>query len=391
MAMPIPALVRRVAWVELTQLRRSGAFTLLAVLVAVLLAGSAVVAWRAERAYEGQRQRYQGAVQAQWDGQPSRHPHRVSHYGYLLFRPRSPLGFFDAGVTAHTGSTLFLEAHRQNSMNFADAAQADMPLRFGSLTMALVLQLIVPLVIFVAAAGAVAREREDGTLAVVLAQGPPWWAVLTGKALALFVAALALALPAAIASAALLAWQRDVVWSAEAWASAGALALLHAGYFALCAALGVLVSALCRTPRDATLALVGIWLALWVVVPRVGPAVGASADDLPTRAEFEADVERRTRALGDSHNPDDPTFAAFKAEVLARQGVARVDDLPTNYNGILMAEGERLTTDAYRQARAGLAAALDRQRVRVALSGGAVRIGFGTCTGVVLSALPQSS
>ncbi len=106
-----------------------------------------------------------------------------------------------------------------------------------------------------------------------------------------------------------------------------------------------------------------------MVVPRVGPALGASAHDLPARAEFEADVERRTRALGDSHNPDDPTFTAFKAEVLARQGVARVEDLPTNYNGVLMAEGERLTTDAYRQARAGVAAALARQDARVALTG----------------------
>lgn len=149
---------------------------------------------------------------------PARHPHRVSHYGYLLFRPRPPLGFFDDGVTPQTGSTVFLEAHRQNSMNFADASQADAPLGFGTLSMALVLQLVVPLVVFMAAAGTVARDRQDGTLALLLAQGARW-----------------------------------------------------------------------------------------------------SARDLPTRAEFEADVERRTRALGDSHNPNDEKFAAFKALSRRRQ------------------------------------------------------------------------
>lgn len=359
----------RVAATEFRQLARSGALALVAVLVAVLLGGSAIVAWRAERAYETQRQRYQATVEAQWDAQPARHPHRVSHYGYLLFRPRPPLGFFDDGVTPQTGSTVFLEAHRQNSMNFADASQADAPLGFGTLSMALVLQLVVPLVVFVAAAGTVARDRQDGTLALLLAQGARWSSVLAGKTLAVFVTAVMLALPAVVVTGALLAWRGDTGGSGDIGTRATALLGAHVGYFAICAAIGVAVSALCRTSRDATLVLVGLWLALWVVVPRLAPAVGASARDLPTRAEFEADVERRTRALGDSHNPNDEKFAAFKADYLARHGASRIEDLPVNYNGIVMVEGERLTTDAYRGARAVVQAALDRHAAVVAAAG----------------------
>lgn len=348
----------RVARVELTRMRRSGALAALAVVLGGLIVTSGLVAWRAERAYEVQRQRYSATVDAQWDAQPDRHPHRVSHYGYLLFRPRPPLGFFDAGVTANTGSTLFIEAHRQNSMNFGDAAHADAPLRFGGLSMALVLQLLIPLVVFIAAAGSVAREREEGTLALVRSLGTSWADWLGGKVAALVIAALVIVLPGMLVVAGVLAATRDVAWTADAWTRAGALTLAHVGYFAVCALIGVLVSAVSRTSRDATLALVGLWLALWVIVPRVVPAIGAAADDLPTRAAFEAEVERRTRALGDSHNPNDPTFAAFKAETLAKAGVSRVEDLPVNYNGILMIEGERLTTDAYR----GMRALLDDSR-----------------------------
>ena len=342
----------RVARVELTRMRRSGALAALAVVLGGLIVASGLVAWRAERAYEVQRQRYSATVDAQWDAQPDRHPHRVSHYGYLLFRPRAPLGLFDAGVTANTGSTLFIEAHRQNSMNFGDAAHADAPLRFGGLSMALVLQLLIPLVVFIAAAGSVAREREEGTLALVRSLGTSWVAWLGGKVVALVVAALVIVLPGTLVVAGVLAATRDVAWTTDAWMRTGALALAHVAYFAVCALIGVLVSAVSRTSRDATLALVGLWLALWVIVPRVVPAIGAAADALPTRAAFEAEVERRTRALGDSHNPNDPTFAAFKAETLAKAGVSRVEDLPVNYNGILMIEGERLTTDAYRGMRA---------------------------------------
>jgi ABC-2 type transport system permease protein len=72
-----PALVR-VARVELTRMRRSGALAALAVVLGGLIVASGLVAWRAERAYEAQRQRYSATVDAQWDQQPDRHPHRVS-------------------------------------------------------------------------------------------------------------------------------------------------------------------------------------------------------------------------------------------------------------------------------------------------------------------------
>ena len=346
----------RVVRTELVRLRRTGTFTVLGVLLAALVATSGLVAWRAERAYEAQRRRYASTVDAQWAAQPERHPHRVSHYGYLLFRPRSPLSVFDPGVTAHTGSTLFLEAHRQNSMNFAEAAQADSPLRFGSLSMAVILQLLVPLVLFVAAAGAVAREREDGTLALVRSLGVSWGVWLGGKTLALAAATLAVVVPGVLVVGAGLALSGETAWTADAWSRAAALGAAHVLYFLLCAALGVIVSALCRTSRDATLVLVGLWLVLWVLVPRVVPAAASAARSLPTRAAFEADVERRTRALGDSHNPADEKFAAFKADVLAKAGVARGEDLPINYNGVQMIEGERLTTEAYRGMRDALAA-----------------------------------
>jgi ABC-2 type transport system permease protein len=65
-------------------------------------------------------------------------------------------------------------------------------------------------------------------------------------------------------------------------------------------------------------------------------------------------VERRVRALGDSHNPDDPRFTRLRAETLARHAVTRVEALPFNYNGVLMREAEALTSGAYREHLGGL-------------------------------------
>jgi ABC-2 type transport system permease protein len=56
--------------------------------------------------------------------------------------------------------------------------------------------------------------------------------------------------------------------------------------------------------------------------------------------------------MGDSHDPNDPYFNQFRQNVLDRYGVARVEDLPVNYKGLLAVEGERLTSrlfDEYAQ------------------------------------------
>ena len=59
-----------------------------------------------------QRDRYQAMVDRQWVEQPERHPHRVIHYGFLVFREQAPLEFVDPGVSDYAGTSLYLEGHR---------------------------------------------------------------------------------------------------------------------------------------------------------------------------------------------------------------------------------------------------------------------------------------
>ena len=51
--------------------------------------------------------------------------------------------------------------------------------------------------------------------------------------------------------------------------------------------------------------------------------------------------------MGDSHDPNDPFFTAFRERTLERYGVARVEDLPVNYRGLLAVEGERMTSSLF--------------------------------------------
>jgi len=310
----------------------AGILMLALTLVAIVVSHERITAVNAERA------RFQSTVDAQWANQPDRHPHRVVHYGHYVFRPLSPLAFFDFGVDPFTGSTLFLEGHRQNSANFSDAAQSSVLLRFGQLTPAFVLQVLTPLLIVFLAFGSVARERERGQLRLQIVQGVRGATLLLGKLAAHAGVALLLGAPAFIALVAIAVVHPTV--------AAEALALLagYALYLLVWVVAAVLVSASLPRARDALLALVAGWIVTAILLPRVMPDIAAGDVGRPSRIETEVAIHERLAKIGDTHNPDDPYFKAFRARTLEHYGVARVEDLPVNYSGLLMAEGERMTS-----------------------------------------------
>lgn len=310
-------------------------------LLLLLSTVAAFTAWDQHRAAQADRNQHQAQVDREFDAQPDRHPHRMVHYGHFVFRPLNPLAAFDAGIDPFTGHTLFLEGHRQNSANFGDVRQSSLLLRFGQLTPAFVLQLLAPLLLAFIGHAAVARERERGTLRVLMAQGLRPGQLVAGKLVALAAAAGLMLLPAVVALAAIAADDSASIPLALA------IALVYAAWLFLWTLGVVLVSTWARRGRDALMALLAAWTVSVVLLPRMAAEFAAAARPLPTRLETDIAVARDLAALGDSHNPDDPYFAEFRRNVLARYGVSRVEDLPVNYKGLLGMEGERLTSELF--------------------------------------------
>jgi ABC-2 type transport system permease protein len=333
--------VRLVAANEWRLMRRSHVVRLA---LAMLLALSAIAAFtsiehRAES--DALRARFQQQADREFDGQPARHPHRMVHYGHFVFRPMPALAAFDPGVDAFTGNTIFLEGHRQNSANFGDVRQSSLLARFGQLTPAFVLQVLGPLVLVFVGFGAIARERESGTLRYLKAQGLAARSLLVGKAMALGGIAALMLLPALLA----LGW----LVAAEAAPLSGALLLAacYAAYLAFWVIAVVAVSCIAQDARSALLSLLGLWALTTILIPRIAPDIALSATPLPTRLETEIAIHEDLRRIGDSHNPDDPHFAAFKAATLKRFGVSKIEDLPVNYRGLLAMEGEKITSQLF--------------------------------------------
>jgi ABC-2 type transport system permease protein len=103
----------------------------------------------------------------------------------------------------------------------------------------------------------------------------------------------------------------------------------------------VLVSLLCTRGRDALLVLLAVWAVVVILLPRWVPDIANNVVSVPTRFENGIHVQREYIALGDSHNPDDPKFKAYKEGLLKQYGVTRIEDLPVNFKGLVGMEGER--------------------------------------------------
>jgi ABC-2 type transport system permease protein len=330
--------LRLVAKNDLMQMRRSRVAQLAVLILLALSAVAALTSVAHRNASDDLRARFQAQADSEFDGQPARHPHRMVHYGHFVFRPLPALAAFDPGVDGFTGNTIFLEGHRQNSANFGDVRQSSLLARFGQLTPAFVLQALAPLVLIFIGFGAIAREREQGTLRVLTAHGVEAHAVMAGKAAALGIVASIMLAPAALS----LGW---LAIAADApLLPAITLLAFYAAYLTLWVLAIVTVSSLCGQARGALIALLGLWTFTTILLPRIAPDVAVAAAPLPTRLETDIAIQRDLRQIGDSHNPDDPYYAEFKANVLRQYAVDDIADLPLNFSGLVAMEGEKLTS-----------------------------------------------
>jgi ABC-2 type transport system permease protein len=345
--MPSSSIVLRIAVNEIRHAWRNRALPVACVCLAALLALSAFIAWRNQAKLNAQRSEYQQRVRSDWLEQPDRHPHRASHYGYLAFRPKAPLSFFDSGVDSFAGTSVFLEPHRQNTTNFSEARHSGGLLRFGELSPAMVLQLLAPLAIFFLGFAAISGERESGTLPMLLAQGVTWRELMFGKTLGVAAMALLMTAPGSLLILAV-RLLGDGIDSDSAWRS---LALIagYTVYLLIFAAIAALVSARQQTSRGALTSLILLWIVLCVVAPRAAQTLGAIAAPAPSKAQFDAALENELAQEGDSHNPNDPHFAALRAETLAEYNVTEVKDLPFNYGALVMFEAEKISSDIFRR------------------------------------------
>ncbi len=325
---------------------RSKVMLLASALMVLLLLFSVYSGWENYHDQNHTRHVMQDEVQKSWENNPDKHPHRMAHYGSFAFRNKHVLSVFDLGMENFVGNAVFLEAHKQNTVNFSEASMSTGLLRFGEVSLAMLLKIIVPLLIFYLGFATIARERENGTLKLLIGQGITRKEIVIGKWLGLWSLSLTF-LMAIFLILLCFVFLESHGSLADTMFRYSTLLVSYLLFFAVLSAIAILISAFSATAKGALIKLLGIWLLFVIIVPKSLQAMGYYLYPTPSKIEMETAVEHDLIQQGDSHNPDDPHFKALKDSVLIAHNVEKVEDLPFNYSGFIMATGESLSTEIY--------------------------------------------
>ena len=337
-------MILTIARKELTETLRDGRFRWSAGIVLVLLVASLFTSWRYVSTEIKERELAKQGERERWVNQDEKNPHSAAHYGNYAFKPKHLLSTLDDGTDAYTGVAVLLEAHHQNQFEYRKAADATPVQRFGDLTAAVTMQLLIPLVIILIAFSAFTREREQGTLKLLMSIGVPLRHFAFGKLLGVFGALLLILIPATLIGSLVLMQSANLSFEPMRYS---AMIGVYLTFFTLWCALALGISAQAASSAVSLVILLGIWFAQSFLAPKLFIDLAEQRYPLPSQRAFNQQIRSDIRGGIDGHNPADKRRKELEARLLKEYGVDSVQKLPVNFDAIAMQEGEEYANKVF--------------------------------------------
>ncbi|MEM0995413.1 MAG: DUF3526 domain-containing protein, partial [Bacteroidota bacterium] len=345
---------------EITQALRDVRLQVAASLILVLMLTAVLLGRNAQQQVQNERAEAQAAMYDKWVNQGNKHPHSAAHYGQFAFKPKPVLSFLDVGLDNYTGVSVFLEAHKQNEVLFSSAQDNNVLTRFGEMTAAMVFQLLLPLLIIFLAFNTFSKERTEGTLKMIVAQGVSMRQLFLAKTTGIYFMVLGLFLPVVLLAYLFLNQTAAIEGSQVGLRFVGIVGT-YMLYFLIFTLLAVGFSAWSKNAGVALLALLGIWILAGVVAPKAATNLASKLYPTPSQFEFRKTIKDKVKSGIDGHNPSDVRLASLKEKTLKAYGVSSIEELPVNWGGIAMQAGEEYTDQVYDQEFSGIAATFQQQ------------------------------
>lgn len=357
---------------EFTDWWRDGRLRWLAGGCILLLLSVALLGWQSTIAVVDARS---AAIEQETENflnQGAKNPHAAAHFGQYAFRPTLLPAAIDPGVDAWMGKMVWLEAHRRNLAEFRPAEDGASHGQAVTLSVSWVLQYVVPLLLVIMGFAAVAGERDRGTLALLVAQGLRLQTLALGKGLAMSAAIFMLLIPVVAVVIALYALTPTAIDTHDAGARLAWMSLGYLLYIVGFSGVVLCISMLSRSARTALFALLIFWVSVVVLIPRLATDSAAARHPLPAASDFWAAIKRGEGADVVSEIPEERAARlreSVAAELLARYGVGRIEDLPVNFTAVYLQRLEEADAPAFDHAYGKLWAAQENQRISRSIFG----------------------
>ena len=312
---------------EFAEIVRDGRFKWTAAMMVLLLFTAMMAGYQKYSSAVRIQQAAQGGTNQQWLDQGDKNPHSAAHYGNYAFKPAGPLSYFDNGISSFTGTAVFMEAHRQNFAIGRPASDQSAIARFGDLSGAMILQLLLPLLIVFLGFTAFSGERESGTLRQVMSMGVTNRQLLYGKALGVAAAVLIVVVPCILVGAFALSTAGSIDAVEDMSTRIGLLSAAYLMYAGIFLFLTLAVSAFTNHARTTLMILVGFWAFTGFLAPKAAGEISKLTNPTPAFGKWLADM-RAHQLRGFDGTPPFVKFGAYTKELFKEHGVDKVADLP---------------------------------------------------------------
>ena len=342
---------------ELLTYFRSGIFITLAIAIIALIIAADTLSTQRISAFERERTAAEFVDKDVWVNQGERNPHAAAHFARYAFKPLTEFAAFDPGITDHSGMALWMEAHNQNPAVFRRIEDMGEAARLAELSPAWILQYIAPLFIFLILFGAVAGEREAGTLRQMATSGTGSRLVVVGKLLGAILVFSLILTPAVLISIFFNQTHGSAPILSDSSSRFAGLLILYSGFILTIGALAIGVSALFKEKRNALILLVGVWALSFMMLPRLGSSLATTIYPQPDSVTISQELSKAASAA-----VSDKTYQAkIQQEVLAAYDVSTVKDLPINYVGYSLQKAEEYAYPLFGEIYSGLDATYQGQ------------------------------
>ena len=318
-------------WRMLFRNRTFGYLTTFFLLSLILVVWIGVVQFEEQQGY---RKLAQEHVREQWENLKEMNPHGAAHYGTYAFKPSNLLSSMDGGINDITGNVLQLEGHVQNEIVYSEASQSLSISKFGKLKSSLLLQYVIPLFLIFLSYGSISNEKVTQRIKLLVFQGATLKTLIYAKSLSTWLYGMLLLTLTIIFHVLFIDLGSDTL-------SRLTLIFLSYGcYYFIISSLAVFLSAKLKSNASALASLLAIWIIWTIFLPKIWGNTVEKIYPLPDRMTFKKAMrEERSKGI-DGHDPYDKRREDLKNKYLVEYKVDSLNQLPINFDGIVMQEDE---------------------------------------------------
>lgn len=336
---------------ELKLLLRDRTFHVLALILLALTAYTIMISQQRYSQNHSSHKQLTDTVRHMFENQKNG-AHMAGHYGHIVFKPASYLQAIDPGVSPFTGTTIRLEAHKQNESMFSAASGQSSLIRFGEFSFALLLQMVFPLMIMFTCYRSISAYRNDGTLKMLLSQGASMRKLIIAKIIAYTAVYWSFLVVSSLLYSALYTINGGDMEAG--FLRTVSLLSVYAVYYLILNSITVYLSARTKNASGLLAGLLASWFILTVIIPKTTANLGAQLHPLPTRQMLTKEINEKKKNGINAHDPNNPYVIRFKDSVLRAYNVTDPRALPFSLNGLLMEADENFNNKLYDEALDGV-------------------------------------